>query len=242
MKKTRVGISGSILINQEDTFTGYIRSYANEDYVNSIVNNGGIPYILPIVEDKAAIKEQVANIDALLLTGGYDVDPYYYGEEPNMKLGEIMPRRDEFELKLLKEAIERNIPILGICRGLQLMNIYHGGSLYQDLSLNKDIVIKHDQVNTPNILTHGINIDEDTKLFEILKVKNMRVNSFHHQVINKLGDGFRVSAQSNDGVIEAIEHEDYNFMVGLQFHPEMLHKDYEIMNEIFKCFIRAGQV
>lgn len=148
--KPIIGISGSILSNDNDgVFSGYERAYVNDDYVLSVSKAGGIPYIVPMIDNDEDIKEQVSHVDGVLLSGGYDVDPIYWGEEIHSKLGRIFPRRDNHELKIVKYALEMNKPILGICRGCQIINVAFGGSLYQDLSLIDNCYIKHSQSAKP---------------------------------------------------------------------------------------------
>lgn len=241
--KTRpvIGLSGSIIIEKADGFEGYRRSYINEDYVDSVIVNGGTPVILPLTTNETIIESYLESIDGLILSGGHDVYPMNYNEEPLQKLGQVYPDRDYFDFKLLELAIKKEIPILGICRGFQLMNVYHGGSLYQDLSYRENETIKHDQKYTSHITTHSLIVEKDTKLFNIFENENLMVNSFHHQILNRIGEDLIVSARAKDGVAEAIEHKTYDFMLGVQWHPEMLHKSEMIMNNIFKELINKAK-
>lgn len=241
--KTRpvIGLSGSIIIEKADGFEGYRRSYINEDYVDSVIVNGGTPVILPLTTNETIIESYLESIDGLILSGGHDVYPMNYNEEPLQKLGQVYPDRDYFDFKLLELAIKKEIPILGICRGFQLMNVYHGGSLYQDLSYRENETIKHDQKYTSHITTHSLIVEKETKLFNIFENENLMVNSFHHQILNRIGEDLIVSARSKDGVAEAIEHKTYDFMLGVQWHPEMLHKSEMIMNNIFKELINKAK-
>lgn len=237
MKKI-VGISASIIIDGGGAFPGYRRSYVNEDYVNSVIKNGGLPYILPMNADKDVISEQVEHLDALILSGGQDVNPLNYGQGMHQKCSDILPERDEFDFELLRCAKKKGIPILGICRGLQIINAYHKGTIFQDLSLKEGIYLKHNQVHSPSLTTHKISITKGSKLNEILGQDEAMVNSFHHQILDKVASGFKVSAISDDGAIEAIEAQDYDFLLGVQWHPEMLHKEDETMNKLFSELIR----
>ena len=212
MKKPVIGISGSLIIDSSGSFAGYKRSYVNNDYILSVIKNGGIPFIIPFNEN----------------------------EEPTPKLGDIFPERDDFEYGLLKAALEANKPILGICRGAQIINTYFNGSLYQDLSYIGTEVLKHNQENSPSMVTHSVMIDKSSKLFDIFGEEKIRVNSFHHQAVKKVGDGLAISAKAPDGVIEAIEKTDYPFLVAVQWHPEMLHLTVEMMNKLFIRFIKEA--
>lgn len=240
-KRPIIGISGSIVLENEGAFIGYRKSYASEDYINSVTLNGGLPLILPIVDEEEIIEEYINQIDGLLLTGGHDVDPYLYQEQPKDKIGKTFHQRDRFDYLLIKYALLKQIPIFGICRGFQLLNVYFGGSLYQDLSYNPDVYIKHDQIDGPEIVSHGINLVKNTKIRDIFNCDKMRVNSFHHQILKDIAPGFIVSAYSDDGVVEAFEKEDYFFLIGVQWHPEMLHKSVKEMNKLFKAFVTASK-
>lgn len=239
-KKPIIGISGNILIDSGGIFPGYRRCYINEDYVKAVIKNGGVPIVLPITDDLDVVSSYIDNIDGLILSGGHDVSPYLYGEEPSPKLGEIYPQRDEFDFALIEKAKAKKLPILGICRGLQILNVYHQGSLWQDLSYNPNITVKHSQDHGPTITTHSVSIAENSMLEAILKTNNLRVNSFHHQAIKELGSDLKVSALASDQVIEAFEHKNYPFLVGIQWHPEMLHEVMPVMNAIFKEFIKKA--
>ena len=122
MTKPLIGVSGSVIIDDGGIFPGYHRSYVNEDYIDSVVKNGGVPFIIPFTEDDDVIKQQLDNVQGLILSGGHDVDPHLYGEEPEQKLGKTWPARDRFDMRLLKLAEEKGIPVLGICRGAQIIN------------------------------------------------------------------------------------------------------------------------
>ena len=230
--KPIIGISGSIIIDDGGIFPGYRRSYVNDDYIDSVIQNGGIPYIIPFNEDEEVVKEQLLNVQGLILSGGHDVDPHNYGEE----LGDIWPERDKFDMRLLKLAEENGIPVLGICRGAQIINVYHGGTLYQDLSYRKEKTLKHSQGQTPTLLTHTVKTVAGTKIADLLGKKEMQTNSFHHQLIKDVADDFKVSARCVDGVVEAIENKDAS-IIAVQWHPEMLHRVVPYQNNLFKYII-----
>ena len=241
MTKAIIGISASILIDNGD-FAGYRRIYVNEDYADAVIKAGATPLVLSINDEDSVIDEYINIIDGLILSGGHDVDPRNYEENPNPKLGQVLPERDSFDLKLLKKAKEKNIPILGICRGFQLINVSYGGSLWQDLSYSDKDYIKHNQVYGPEITTHSIKVEEGTKLHNIFKKDTLSVNSFHHQIIKNLGQGLKLSAQAPDGVVEAFEDPNYSFLLGVQFHPEMLHRVKDEMQGLFNELVKeAGE-
>ncbi|WP_288868129.1 gamma-glutamyl-gamma-aminobutyrate hydrolase family protein [uncultured Parvimonas sp.] len=236
--KPVIGISGSILINKGNAFSGYRRSYANQDYVEAVLRAGAIPFIIPFNEDLEATREMVEKVDGIILSGGHDVNPYYYGEDPMLKIGELFPERDVFDMELYKTAIELKKPIFGICRGYQIINVINGGTLYQDLSYADFVKIKHDQVDNPTQATHFVELEEGTFLKNILGEK-YKVNSFHHQILKDVAPGFKVVAKSSDGVIESIEKitED-SFVIGVQWHPEMLSASNEKSQAIFNAFVK----
>ena len=147
---------------------------------------------------------------------------------------------DSFDMKLLKHALDMKKPVLGICRGEQIINVTEGGSLYQDLSLIEGAYIKHNQQHLSNVPTHTVQIKEGTKLYEILGEKEVLVNSFHHLVVNKVAPGYIVSATSKDGLIEAIEKEGSEFVIGIQWHPEMMTRDYDNMKKIFMAIVKEA--
>ncbi|SHI07230.1 putative glutamine amidotransferase [Clostridium collagenovorans DSM 3089] len=235
-----IGISGSLIIDEGGMFPGYERAYVNNDYIQSVAMCKAIPYMVPMISDEELIREQVANVDALILSGGHDVNPLMWNEEPHSKLGGILPKRDTYDMALLKIALEMKKPILGICRGEQLINVGNGGSLYQDLSLIEGSYIKHNQQHLSNVATHTACIKEGTKLHEILGEDEILVNSFHHLAINKVAPGYIVSATAKDGVVEAIEKEGDHFVMGIQWHPEMMTKDYPKMQKIFMALVKEA--
>lgn len=238
--KALIGVTGSILSNEnEGVFSGYERAYVNDDYIDSVVKAHAVPIILPIVDDENIIKEQVSMVDSVIISGGYDIDPIYWGEEVSQKLGRIFPRRDEYELKIIKHALEMKKPILGICRGLQVLNVAFGGSLYQDLSLIPDCYIKHSQNAKPYETTHGFTTKEGSIIRKIVGEK-IRVNSYHHLAIKELGKGLKATGFSPDGIIESIEYtEEGKFVLGVQFHPEMLHNHESFAMKIFEYFVET---
>lgn len=238
MTKPIIGISGSEIIDDGGMFPGYRRSYVNEDYVDSVIQNGGIPYIIPFNENDDVIKEQLDNVQGLILSGGHDVDPHLYGEEPEQKIGPTWPARDHFDMRLLKLAEEKGIPVLGICRGAQIINVAHGGSLYQDLSYRSEHTLKHSQNHTPSLPTHGMKVDENSHLAKILGKTSFMVNSFHHQLLKEIALDLVQVATASDGVAEGIENKE-GTVIGVQWHPEMLHRNKKVafMNNLFKWVI-----
>lgn len=239
-RKPIIGISSSIIVDDLGSFAGYKRAYVNKDYVDAVVRAGGVPLIIPFTTNKEVIISQAQLIDGLILSGGHDINPYNYGQEPSQKIGEIFPERDIYEMILLEESKKRDIPILGICRGFQLINVAAGGTLYQDLSLIPGNILKHNQVSNPTLKTHKIEIKKKSFISSIFGKETM-VNSFHHQAIDKVANDFIVVARASDGVVEAIEHKTYKFLVAVQWHPEMLAVNCEKARVLFSKFVEEAK-
>ena len=192
-----------------------------EGYFTSILKAGGIPFIIPPVDETNSLINSLNALDGLLLTGGADINPLFLGEEPIKELHSINPRRDRQELLLAKLAADRQIPILGICRGIQVMNAAFGGSLYQDIHVQMEGErIKHDQDLGRGYASHTVRIEKDSLLYKLFETEILPVNSFHHQAVKEVAPGFRVTARSSDGVIEAMESTECKSMMGVQWHPE----------------------
>ncbi len=242
MTKPIIGIAGSEMIDTEGLFLGYCRSYINEDYVDSVVQNGGVPYVIPFTGNDDVVKAQMEHVQGLILSGGHDVDPHLYGEELKPNIGEIWPARDHFDMLLLKLAEEMGKPVLGICRGAQIINVAHGGSLYQDVAYRKEQTLKHDQQHTPDLPTHGMKVKEGSVLAQTLGKTEFMVNSFHHQLINKVAPDLIEVAHASDGVIEGLENK-AGTVLAVQWHPEMLHKnsDTKFQNNLFKFVIENAK-
>ena len=239
MKKPIIGISASMIYEEKDQlFLVYKYSCFAYSYIEAVDKSWLIPITLPILKDVSAIREQVKLLDGLILSGGRDVDPHFYGEEPLEKLEAIFPERDVHEMALIKAAIDLKKPILAICRGMQILNVTYGGTLYQDISYAPGEHIKHCQIGSPYQATHSIKIDKHSTLFRMAdKLEIERVNSFHHQALKQVAKGLRVVATAPDGIIEAVENEDGAFIIGVQFHPEMMFDKSTFARGIFKKFI-----
>lgn len=221
-----IGITGNEMqINRIGDVSSFHINYSARHFSTAVEDNGGVPFLIPITKNLKA-SDFINRLDGLLLVGGQDVTPYFYGEEPRNVLGQTSPERDEFEIALIQEAIKQNKPILAICRGMQLVNVVLGGNLLQDISENPSITIQHVQQSLTQYVTHSIQINPISQLFDIAgrpNDKKIKVNSFHHQVIKELGNELIVSARSPDNVIEAIESAtDDHDIIGVQWHPEYL--------------------
>lgn len=210
-------------------------------YMQGILEAGGTPVMLPLT-DNINIAEQLADkCDGFLFTGGQDVSPAVYGEKPIPQCGECSPERDTTELLLLKQAFELNKPILGICRGIQLLNAALGGTLYQDLPSQINSPLEHHQKPPYDKPIHEVEIMCNTPLHKLLGKSILAVNSYHHQAIKDLSERLLPMAKSPDGIIEAVYMPDKKFVWGVQWHPEFLHMSDENSKRIFAEFVRQAK-
>ena len=204
---------------------GELTCKLGEGYYKQVVAAGGVPVIIPPVADKTVLADTLDRIDALLLSGGADINPLYCGEEPVPGLGGINSERDLPELLITRMAYNRQLPILGICRGIQTLAVALGGKVDQDIKLTH---VKHSQDADRSEPTHTVTITPDSTLSQIYsgyQTSNLYVNSFHHQAVSEPGASFRVVAKAADGVIEAIESSEFKPILGVQWHPECLKED-----------------
>ena len=203
-----IGITG----NYED-----LTCKLGEGYYKSVVAAGGIPIVIPPVADKDILVGTLERIDALLLSGGGDFNPLFAGEEPSRGLRGINQKRDLPELMMAQLAYNRQLPILGICRGIQTLAVALGGRIWQDI--NEKTTMKHSQEADRSEQTHSVSLDDDSMLCRIYGEKKLLVNSFHHQAVREPGPRFRVVGKSPDHIVEAIESGEYKPIIGVQWHP-----------------------
>ncbi|MDA1192625.1 MAG: gamma-glutamyl-gamma-aminobutyrate hydrolase family protein [Candidatus Poribacteria bacterium] len=189
-------------------------------YVRAVREAGGLPILLPTTHASEVRVEYLRTVDALIFSGGGDLDPYLFGEDPIPALGDVDPLRDEFELGLCEDALDMNLPILGICKGSQVINLVAGGTVIQDIADAIPDPIQHRQRAAIWYGSHRVEIASDSLLCRLMNTNVARVNSFHHQSIGEVAQGFRAVAHTADGVIEAIESIRHEFVVGVQWHPE----------------------
>ncbi|WP_067725178.1 gamma-glutamyl-gamma-aminobutyrate hydrolase family protein [Oceanobacillus damuensis] len=209
--------------------------------MKAIMTTGGIPMILPYFRDEADADHIVDRIDGLYATGGYDIDPILFDEEPHPKLGTIIPERDQTELILMKKMLEKNKPILGVCRGSQVLNIAAGGDMYQDIysQINADL-LQHSQKAPFDYCSHFVEVQEGSLLHRLTERDKFRINSFHHQANRSVPEDFQISGKASDGIIEAIESKSHSFVLGLQWHPEaLIHDESDPSLKIYQGFIEA---
>lgn len=209
-----------------------------DHYVQAIAASGGIPLLLPTLAGHESPVAYAEILHGLLIPGSpADVDPALYGEEPHPRVGPINLGRTAFEIRMVLLARQRHLPVFGICGGAQVLNVALGGSLYQDIPSQVAKAYKHTGASER---AHTVDIVPGTRLSAILGLREMRVNSLHHQAVKAPGQGLTVSASSRDGVVEAVEVSDAAFVLGVQWHPEQLFADDDASRQLFSAFVQAA--
>ncbi len=221
--------------------------YLWDRYLQAIIDSGGLPVVLPILDDDEMIAELAGSLSGLVLAGGpFDIHPRHYGERPIKELGETKENRTRFELAVTREALGLDMPVLGICGGMQAINVAFGGSLYQDIKRQVRKAGPHEQKKPRNEPAHKVIIGQGTRLSEVMferrdsRDRTAQVNSTHHQAVKETGKGLIVNAAAPDGVIEGIESPAHSFVIGVQWHPELLYPRMKEQARIFEAFIRAA--
>ncbi|KLU60196.1 gamma-glutamyl-gamma-aminobutyrate hydrolase PuuD [Peptococcaceae bacterium CEB3] len=214
-----------------------LKSFPRHNYVQSIRKAGGIPVLIPPPADRQESEAVLAKLDGLVLSGGGDISPLYLGESPRGGLGSCFPERDLGEILLARGAIDKNIPLLGICRGIQVMAVAAGGGIYQDIPSQCPSALEHRQTAPRDCPWHEVEV-MDSGLSQIVGVKKLQVNSFHHQAVAVVPSLFRTIALAPDGIIEGIEAPHLRFCLGVQWHPEGMPTA-EHSQAIFAALIRA---
>lgn len=232
--KPLIGIIASMEIDQKNY-------HVSQHNVNAISRAGGIPVMLPFTDFEKDIEYYAQMISGLYAIGGDDVDPNLFGEEPKQHLGSVLPQRDQFEMALIKRVIELDKPFLGVCRGAQILNVALGGTMYQDICSQIDTeLIQHTQKAPKGHGSHSVNILKDSLLHRITGEEKIMVNSWHHQANRQIPSTYTISGRANDGIIEAIESEAYPFVLGVQWHPEIMATGNDKPSlKIFDGFIKA---
>ena len=207
-------------------------------YLDAVIDAGGIPLLIPTVESASVVGDYLKQVDGILLPGSpTDVDPKVYGAEPHPKLGKLYPERDSTDFALLKYAEAAYLPVLGICFGVQSLNVFRGGSLVQDIPSVVSGALTHDES------THAVRLEAGSLLAGLIGHQgtlDMDVNSFHHQSIERPGQNLRIAARAPDGVIEAVEDVTGRFVVGVQWHPERGWQDSDFSRRLFSAFVEAS--
>ena len=214
----------------------------NQSYVRALVAAGCAPVLIPLLDDQARLRAIYERLDGIVFPGGADVAPQEYGEEPIDNLNIVEPERDRTELTLARWAFDDDLPTLGICRGQQLLNVALGGSLYQDLRHQKVTTVEHSDADgrARTALTHGVRLDPESRLAQLIDETSIQVNSLHHQAVKSLAPALRVTGKSDDGVIEAIESPERRFWIAVQWHPEEVD-ELAWVRRLFQGFASAAQ-
>lgn len=229
MKKPLIGISAVASADEKD----YIQRSA---YAQAIWNAGGEVIFLPCNPDKSNVNQVVEILDGFLAPGGKDIDPNLYGEKKISECGKFRLLEDEYDMALIKEVVNHGKPVLGVCRGMQIINVLYGGSLYQDIFTQYSQEIIHTKVQEGEETYHTVMIEEDSYLAKVLgETKDVLVNTSHHQSVKDVAEGFRVIARAPDGTVEAMENEDASILC-VQWHPERM-QDMEMYQMLIKDFV-----
>ena len=216
------------------------RAYTNAAYLRAVEQAGGIPILLPPQLSLVARTELWQRLDALVLTGGGDIDPARFGEQRHPTVYDVSASRDELEIDLTQRALAEEVPLLAICRGIQVLNVALGGTLYQDIASDLRSPIQHSQKERRDQPTHSVKMQQESRVAEILGRPEVDVNSFHHQAIKDLGAGLKAVGTASDGVIEAAEMTDHPFAVAVQWHPEDLVTHDRAARALFEALVEAA--
>lgn len=213
------------------------------NYVEAIAAAGGAPLIIPPLADERLLMALYERADALLLSGGEDIEPARYGAPPHAALQQVNPARDAAEFFLVRRALEEGKPLLGICRGIQVLNVACGGTLYQDIPTLLPSSIDHNASKQHpgwSLLAHDLHLEPDALLAELLGTERIATNSLHHQAVKDIGAGLRVVGRAPDGIIEALEGTGSSFVLGVQCHPELLRAELEPRwQAVFDALVRT---
>ena len=232
-----IGVSTSITLCKNPE-----RAYLNSAYLHAIQQAGGVPVALPPQLSADSLKRLAAALDGLLLTGGGDVDPARYGEAPHPTVYEVAPARDAIETSAVRIALDRRLPILAVCRGIQVLNVALGGSLYQDVGTDPGTELPHSQKEPRDQPTHKVKVEPRSRLAKVLGTDEIEVNSMHHQAVKALGRGLVAVAWAPDQIIEGVELADpARFVLGVEWHPEELIGHSEPARRLFAALVAAAR-
>lgn len=235
MKKPLIGLTPSHNTDNNDI-------QMRPTYIKALTAAGAIPVVLPLTSCVSDLKQLADTLDGFLFTGGPDVHPFLFGEETLAGCGSASAERDQMELALLPLVMNLEKPILGICRGVQLLNIGLGGTIWQDIpsQVKSEYPLAHTQPFAYTLPSHHVSVRQGSRLAEIAGTTQLSVNSMHHQAVKDVAPGLTASAVSPDQLVEAVEKSDYPFLIGVQWHPEYLWEKDEAAFRLFKAFVKAS--
>jgi putative glutamine amidotransferase len=238
MKTPLIGIT----CEQESFTNTSLLETISVEYTRAVIAAGGTPLLIPTDFPVAELESLRERLDGILLTGGGDIEPGQYSSESHPSLILVSPERDALEIELVKFAVKTDWPLLGICRGLQVMNVALHGTLTLDVPTQFPTTIQHDRPygQARDFIAHEVTIEANTRLAEIIGKDQIPVNSFHHQAVREMAPGLKVNARSTDGLVEGLEMPGSRFFMGVQWHPECLQKHSE-QRALFQAFIQAVQ-
>lgn len=232
-----IGVSTSITVGASPE-----RAYVNSAYLHAVQQAGGVPVALPPQLSSASMRQLAGDLQGLLLTGGGDMDPALFGETPHATLYDVAPARDTLETSVLHVALDRGLPVLAVCRGLQVLNVALGGSLHQDVGTDPGTQMAHSQKEPRDQPTHKVKLTPGCRLAATLGADELEVNSMHHQAIKRLGRGLTAVAWAPDQIVEGAELDDAGrFVVGVQWHPEELVGHSEAARRLFAALVAAAR-
>jgi putative glutamine amidotransferase len=239
-----IGITGSrFQIPSKVSASNLLGVSSVDDYARAVEAAGGIPVVIPYTAELSTVSALGRKLDGVLLGGGEDPDPALFKQNPKAGLGTVVVERDEMELQLVKDMLAEGKPVFGICRGIQLLNVALGGTLWQDLRLHWPGKILHQQRGARNYLSHKLRIQQGSRIYTAMgDIRRWRCNSFHHQAVDKVAPELRAVAWDDEGLVEAVEHPDHPFVVGVQWHPENLWQEHKEALGLFEAFIEAAAI
>jgi putative glutamine amidotransferase len=239
-RRPNIGITPDLSASRpEAPFPAYELKAA---YAEAVLRAGGLPLVLPYAEDPACVEAYLDRVSGLLVTGGaFDIPPEAYGDTAREGLGALKLSRTAFESSLMRGALKRNMPVLGICGGMQLLNVVLGGTLFQDIGREVPGAHGHEQAHDRTQPQHPVEIRDGSLLAEAMGRGQLMVNSTHHQSVNKTGEQVLVSAVAPDGVVEAIESSQYAFALGVQWHPELMLHTVPVSVGVYRLFVQKAR-
>ncbi|MCU0597004.1 MAG: gamma-glutamyl-gamma-aminobutyrate hydrolase family protein [Desulfobacterota bacterium] len=220
---------------------GHFIEYTYAEYSQAILDAEGAPLIVPLSQDKTSLESILSSLQGLILSGGPDLHPRTYGEEPMARLDDVDDALDRFELQVARLALEKDLPLLAICRGIQVLNVSLGGTLYQDIASQVPESICHTPKVDKAVNTHAVQIEPKTRLSSIFEKKRIWVNGKHHQAVKEPAPGLTVCARAKDGVIEAVEDGERKFALGVQWHPEGTWRHDPYSRKLFRALVQAAR-